>query len=140
MTSTHEPVRQVAGVTGGARGIGRAIAEQLVRRGYAVVVTDLDGDAARRTAGEIAAPAGVAQDVRDEDGHHAVAADAARHGRLAVWVNNAGVGFDGPIAEQSSEQVSALVDVNVKGVVWGCRAAVRAMPNGGQILNVASLS
>lgn len=144
MASTQEAGRPqspgVAVVTGSARGIGRAIAGQLARRGYAVVVTDLDGDAARRTAGEIGAAAGIAQDVRDEDGHHAVAAEAARHGRLAVWVNNAGVGFDGPIQEQSSEHVNALVDVNLKGAVWGCRAAVRAMPNGGQILNVASLS
>ena len=148
MTSTHEPGRSHTGpheagaavVTGGARGIGRAIAEQLVLRGYAVVVSDLDADAARRTAGEIGAAAGVAQDVRDEDSHREVAAEAARHGRLAVWVNNAGVGFDGPIAEQGSAQVRSLVDVNVAGVIWGCRAAVRAMPEGGQILNVASLS
>src|SRR4051812_11772677 len=121
MTSTHERGRQVAVVTGGARGIGRAVAEQLVRRGYAVVVTDLDGDAARRTATAIGAAAGLEQDVRDEAGHHAVAAAASRHGAPAVWVNNAGVGFDGPVAEQTSEQVSALVDVNVKGVIWGCR-------------------
>jgi NAD(P)-dependent dehydrogenase (short-subunit alcohol dehydrogenase family) len=140
MTSTYAPGRQVAVVTGGARGIGRAVAELLARRGYAVVVTDLDGEAARRTAGEIGAAAGLEQDVRDEAGHHAVAAEASRHGTPAVWVNNAGVGFDGPIADQSSEHVRALVDVNITGVIWGCRAAVRAMPDGGQILNVASLS
>jgi NAD(P)-dependent dehydrogenase (short-subunit alcohol dehydrogenase family) len=140
MTSTHEQGRQVAVVTGAARGIGRAVAEELVRRGYAVVVTDLDGAAARTTAQEIGAAAGLEQDVRDEASHQAVASEAARHGTPAVWVNNAGVGFDGPIAEQSSEQVRALVDVNLGGVIWGCRAAVRAMPHGGRILNVASLS
>jgi NAD(P)-dependent dehydrogenase (short-subunit alcohol dehydrogenase family) len=140
MTSTQDRGRQVAVVTGGARGIGRAVAEQLVRQGYAVVVTDLDGDAVRRTATDIGAAAGLEQDVRDEARHHAVATEAARHGAPAVWVNNAGVGFDGPIAEQSSEHVRALVDVNVVGVIWGCRAAVRAMPRGGRILNVASLS
>jgi len=140
MTSTHDRGRRVAVVTGGARGIGRAVAARLVRRGYAVVVTDLDGEAARRTAAEIGAAAGLEQDVRDEAGHDAVASEAARHGVLAVWVNNAGVGFDGPIAEQRSEHVRALVEVNVTGVVWGCRAAVRAMAGGGQILNVASLS
>ncbi|MGH3367872.1 MAG: SDR family oxidoreductase [Nocardioidaceae bacterium] len=132
--------RTSAVVTGAARGIGRAIAEQLVRRGYAVVVTDLDGEAARRTASEIGAMAGMQQDVRDEAGHHAVAATAASHGALTVWVNNAGVGFDGPIGEQSSEHVSALVDINLTGVVWGCRAAVATMRAGGEILNVASLS
>jgi NAD(P)-dependent dehydrogenase (short-subunit alcohol dehydrogenase family) len=127
-------------VTGAARGIGRAIAAELVRRGYAVVVSDVDGEAAGRTATEIGAAAGVTQDVRDEAGHHAVAAEANRHGRLRVWVNNAGVGFDGRIADQPSDQVSALVDINLTGVVWGCRAAVAAMPSGGEILNVASLS
>ncbi|HET6625294.1 MAG TPA: SDR family NAD(P)-dependent oxidoreductase, partial [Nocardioidaceae bacterium] len=63
-------------VTGGARGIGRAIAEQLVRRGYLVVLTDVDGTAARRTAEEIGAVAGLAQDVRDE-GSHALAGQVA---------------------------------------------------------------
>jgi NAD(P)-dependent dehydrogenase (short-subunit alcohol dehydrogenase family) len=127
-------------VTGGARGIGRAIATELVRRGYAVVVADIDGDEARRTAGDIGAAAGIVQDVRDEAGHREAAAEAARHGRLQVWVNNAGVGYDGPIAEQPADQVSALLDVNLKGVVWGCRAAVAAMQRGGEIVNVASLS
>ena len=137
---TPSSARPSAVVTGAARGIGRAVAEELVRRGYAVVLTDLDGDAVRRAAGEVGAAAGVAQDVRDEAGHHAVADEAARHGTLRVWVNNAGVGFDGPIAEQASERVRALVDVNLLGVVWGCRAAVRAMPGGGEVLNIASLS
>jgi NAD(P)-dependent dehydrogenase (short-subunit alcohol dehydrogenase family) len=134
-TAQHSAV-----VTGAARGIGRAIAEELVRRGYAVVVTDLDGEEAGRTAAEIGAAAGVAQDVRDEAGHHRVAAEAAGHAPLAVWVNNAGVGFDGPLAAQESERVSALVDVNFRGVLWGCRAAIAAMSGGGEILNVASLS
>ena len=133
----HAPSSAV--VTGAARGIGRAIATELVARGYAVVVTDLDEEGARRTATEIGAVRGLAQDVRDEAGHHTVAAEAAAHGPLKVWVNNAGVGFDGPIAEQSSERVSALVDINFTAVVWGCRAAVAAM-SGGDILNVASLS
>lgn len=134
------PARSVAVVTGAARGIGRAVAAELVARGYAVVVTDIDGAAARRTAEEVVAAAGVEHDVRDEAAHRAVAAEAARHGTLRVWVNNAGVGFDGRIADQASERVTALVDVNFAGVVWGCRAAVAAMPGGGQILNIASLS
>ena len=60
-------------VTGAARGIGRAVAELLVARGHAVVVTDVDVEAARRTAGEIGAAAGLAQDVRHEGSHRAVA-------------------------------------------------------------------
>ena len=128
-------------VTGAARGIGRAIAELLVRRGYAVVVTDLDADAARRTAAEIGAVAGVAHDVRIEHDHQEAAAEAARHGDLAVWVNNAGVGFDGTLTEVSSKHVDALVDVNLKGVLWGMRTALTAFgPAGGDVVNVASAS
>src|SRR3954471_1668270 len=99
-------------VTGAARGIGRGIAELLVRRGYAVVATDLDADAVRRTAQEIGAAAGLGHDVREEQGHAEAAAEAARHGELRVWVNNAGVGFDGTLTGVSSAHVHALVDVN----------------------------
>ncbi|MDQ4008883.1 MAG: SDR family NAD(P)-dependent oxidoreductase, partial [Actinomycetota bacterium] len=63
-------------VTGAARGIGRAVAERLVRRGHAVVVTDLDAREARRAAAGIGAVAAVAQDVRDEASHREVAAQA----------------------------------------------------------------
>jgi NAD(P)-dependent dehydrogenase (short-subunit alcohol dehydrogenase family) len=150
-----QPSQSSAVVTGAARGIGRAIAERLVARGFAVVVTDVNGESAARTATEIGAAASLTQDVRDEASHHEVATVATKHGPLAVWVNNAGVGFDGPIAEQSSERVRALVDINFTGVLWGCRAAVEAMTGGGmtgggmtgggmtgggEILNVASLS
>jgi NAD(P)-dependent dehydrogenase (short-subunit alcohol dehydrogenase family) len=128
-------------VTGAARGIGRGIAERLVRRGYAVVATDLDGDAVRRTAREIGAAAGIGHDVREEQGHAEAAAEAARRGELKVWVNNAGVGFDGTLTGVSSTHVNALVDVNLKGVLWGMRAALAAFgPSGGDVVNVASAS
>jgi NAD(P)-dependent dehydrogenase (short-subunit alcohol dehydrogenase family) len=128
-------------VTGGARGIGRAIAERMVGRGYAVVVADLDGDGARRTAEEVGAVAGLEQDVRDAASHRVVAATAADHGRLAVWVNNAGVGDDGRLAELTDEQVRRLVEVNLLGYAWGMRAALASFDGrGGDIVNVGSLS
>ncbi len=134
--------RSSAVVTGAGRGIGRATAELLVQRGYAVVLTDVDAAAVRRTADEIGAVAGIAQDVREEASHVAVAAEALRHGPLAVWVNNAGVGDDGTLADLSSDAVERLVDVNLKGVLWGMRAAMAAFDEvqGGDIVNVASLS
>ena len=128
-------------VTGGARGIGRGIAEIMVRRGYHVVITDVDGEAARRTAEEIGAVAGLQQDVRDEDSHRKVAQEALSHGRLAAWFNNAGVGNDGTLMELSSASVEQLVQVNLMGVIWGMRAALEAFgPEGGDIVNTASLS
>ncbi len=127
-------------VTGGARGIGRGIAQRLVGRGYAVLVTDVDGEAARRTAEEIGAAAGLTHDVRDPEAHAAAAAAAQAHGRLAVWVNNAGVGTDGRLADLTDEQVRRLVEVNLLGYLWGMRTALSALEGGGDIVNVASLS
>ena len=128
-------------VTGGARGIGRGIAERMVARGYAVVVTDVDGEGARRTASEIGAAVGLEQDVRDPGSHRFVATTAADHGRLAVWFNNAGVGDDGLLVDLTDEQVQRLVSVNLLGCLWGMRAALGAFDSrGGDIVNVGSLS
>jgi NAD(P)-dependent dehydrogenase (short-subunit alcohol dehydrogenase family) len=130
-------------VTGAARGIGRAIAERMVARGYTVVLTDIDGDGARRTAEEIGAVVGLEQDVRDPASHRFVATTAADHGRLAVWFNNAGVGDDGRLAELADEQVRRLVEVNLLGYAWGMRAALASFEGGagsGDIVNIASLS
>lgn len=128
-------------VTGAARGIGRSIAELMVRRGHRVVITDVNGAAVRRTADEIGAVAGLEQDVRDEASHRLVAEQALTHGPLAAWFNNAGVGHDGTLTDLSSDQVSNLVDVNLLGTLWGMRAALEAFGgSGGDIVNVASLS
>jgi NAD(P)-dependent dehydrogenase (short-subunit alcohol dehydrogenase family) len=138
----------VAVVTGGARGIGRAIGARLVTSGYQVVLTDVD-PAVRRTAEEIGAAAGLEHDVRDEAAHGQVAREAARFGPVRVWVNNAGVGDDGGLEELSAEAVRRLVEVNLLGTAWGMRAALRAFEAAagdaratmcGDVLNIASLS
>lgn len=117
------------------------MAQALVARGYAVVVTDIDEAAATQTAAEIGAVIGLAHDVRDAARHREVAAIAAEHGTLNVWVNNAGVGFDGALSELTQERADALVDINFKGVMYGMRAAIAAFgERGGDILNTASLS
>jgi NAD(P)-dependent dehydrogenase (short-subunit alcohol dehydrogenase family) len=128
-------------VTGGARGIGRGIAQQMIARGHHVVLGDLDADAAVTTAAELGAAAGLAMDVRDPDAHRAVAAEAASHGRLVAWFNNAGVGDDGTLAALSDEQVRRLVEVNLLGAMWGTRAALAAFgAQGGDVVNIASLA
>jgi NAD(P)-dependent dehydrogenase (short-subunit alcohol dehydrogenase family) len=130
-------------VTGGARGIGRGIAERMVARGYAVVVTDVDAEGARRTAEEIGAAVGLEQDVRDAAGHRLVATTAGDLGRLTAWFNNAGVGDDGKLADLTDEQVRRLVEVNLLGCLWGMRAALAAFGDQrarGDIVNIASLS
>ncbi|NYD43269.1 SDR family oxidoreductase [Nocardioides panaciterrulae] len=130
-------------VTGGARGIGRGIAERMVARGYAVVLTDVDAAGAVRTAGEIGAVAGLGLDVRDPEAHRAAAVEAASYGVLTAWFNNAGVGDDGRLAELSEEAVRRLVEVNLLGTLWGMRAALAAFAEsgrGGDVVNTASLA
>src|SRR5215475_14374670 len=85
---------RVAVVTGGAKGIGRGIAECLSEQGATVVVADVDGAAAEATAGELAGEAlAVATDVSSADSVAALADKVkAEYGRLDVLVNNAGVG------------------------------------------------
>ena len=113
----------------------------MVARGHRVVVTDLDGEGAARTASEIGAAEGLAQDVRDAASHRSVAAAAARHGVLTAWFNNAGVAFDQDLADLTDEQVRATVEVNLLGVMWGTRAAIDAFGDaGGDIVVTASLS
>jgi NAD(P)-dependent dehydrogenase (short-subunit alcohol dehydrogenase family) len=138
-------------VTGGARGIGRAIAVELLGRGYQVVVTDLDEDAAKATAAEIGAPLGLGLDVRDAMATRGVVEEARILAPLGAFVCNAGVGFDGTLQELSEDQIHTLVDVNVLGVVWGTRVATEVFrqqaaskggegAKGGDIGIVASLS
>jgi NAD(P)-dependent dehydrogenase (short-subunit alcohol dehydrogenase family) len=127
-------------VTGAARGIGRGIAVRMVERGYVVVVTDVDGEAARHTAEEIGAAVGLEQDVRDPAGHRFVATTATDLGRLTAWFNNAGVGDDGMLADLTDEQVRRLVETNLLGCLWGMRAALAAFEGRGDIVNTASLS
>ncbi|TXL63251.1 SDR family oxidoreductase [Aeromicrobium terrae] len=134
-------------VTGAARGIGRAVAAELVGRGYQVVVTDLDVEAAKVTASEIGAALGLGLDVTDVDATRGVLEEARVIAPLGAWVCNAGLGYDGDLNDLTEQQVRALVDVNLLGVVWGVRTATDAFRRqavdglkGGDIGIVASLS
>lgn len=136
MTAGELP--DVAVVTGAGRGLGRRIAERLARQRYHVVCTDIDEGAVRVTAAVVDGTP-LAQDVRDPDSHRKVARVAAEHGRLAVWVNNAGVLSVGDSWEMDDATVRRMVEVNLLGVIWGCHAATAAMERG-TIVNIASLS
>jgi NAD(P)-dependent dehydrogenase (short-subunit alcohol dehydrogenase family) len=129
-------------VTGAGRGIGREVARLLSARGYAVLVTDVDEDAARETAAMLGEPAWhMAHDVRDPERHREVAAAAGQRGPLKVWVNNAGILRTQKAWEHTDDEARLLVEANFLGVLWGSRAAVEAMrPLGGDIVNMASMS
>jgi 3-oxoacyl-[acyl-carrier protein] reductase len=132
-------------VTGAASGIGRATAEVLAAAGARVVLGDLDLEGARAAAAEIAARGGTAFaqriDVSRRADHDAIVARALdEYGRLDVMANVAGVPSDGPLADVSEAELDRLLAINVKGTLFGCQAAVRAMSGrgGGSIVNVAS--
>ena len=134
---------KVAHVTGGARGIGAAIARALRMAGATVMLSDLDGEAVEATAKELDAHA-LALDVSDSAAvDAALAATADRLGGLDVLVNNAGVyrEFGGPVGQIDDETWRRLWSVNVDGVFYACRAAARIMieqGRGGRIINVSS--
>src|SRR5687768_6776964 len=129
-------------VTGAARGMGREVAVRLARRGYDVLVTDVNQMGAQATADAIGERAwAMAQDVRDPASHRAVAEAAAQRGRVEVWVNNAGVLRTQKAWEHSDDDVRTIVDANLLGVICGSRAAVEAMrPHGGHVINLGSMS
>ena len=133
---------RVVAVTGGARGIGAAIAAEVVRRGGRVAIGDLDEPAAAATAAELGErAAGFVLDVTDS-ASFASFLDAAeeRLGPLDVLVNNAGIMWVGRFDEEPEPVALKQFDVNLHGVVRGMKlAAVRMRARGrGHIVNVAS--
>jgi NAD(P)-dependent dehydrogenase (short-subunit alcohol dehydrogenase family) len=135
---------RTAVVTGAGGGLGRAIAIELAGRGYAVRATDIDGEAAARTAGEIGAGASASVlDVRDEAACRALAAaTVAEAGSLDIWVNNAGVLFTGLAWEQDEATRSTMLSINAVGTMNGTVAALAQMvPAGrGHVINIISLA
>jgi NAD(P)-dependent dehydrogenase (short-subunit alcohol dehydrogenase family) len=136
-------VAGVAVVTGAGRGFGRAISERLAGRGYTVLATDVDAEAAAATADRVGGLS-MELDVRDPEAHRAAARTAGERGPLEVWVNNAGVMRAGPAWAHSDDEVRLTCDVNLLGVVWGSLAAVEAMRadggRNGHVINLGSLS
>ncbi|MEA2388901.1 MAG: hypothetical protein QOG41_1674 [Thermoleophilaceae bacterium] len=133
---------RVVAVTGGARGIGGAIAASLASRGARVAIGDVDGDAAVRAADELGGEAvGLQVDVTDRESFERFL-DVARDrlGPLDVLVNNAGVMVVGPLADVNQAASARVLDVNVDGVLNGMRLAIPRLRErgGGQIVNVIS--
>ncbi|MFF3288554.1 SDR family oxidoreductase [Streptomyces sp. NPDC003023] len=134
-------------VTGAASGIGRATALAFAAAGARVVAVDLDAEGAARTAAaarrEGAANAwGETVDVSDEQAMEKLAEKvAAEYGIVDVLVNNAGIGLAGPFMDTSSDDWKRVLDVNLWGVIHGCRIFGGRMAErgqGGHIVNTAS--
>jgi NAD(P)-dependent dehydrogenase (short-subunit alcohol dehydrogenase family) len=142
--ATASASRGGALVTGAGSGLGREIARQLAALGYAVHASDVDGDAAARTAQQLGAPAwSSALDVADAEACRVAAqATAQRAGTLAVWVNNAGILRTGPAWEVDAAAREQMFAVNTTGTVNGTFAALELMRAAarGSIVNVVSLA
>lgn len=129
-------------VTGAARGIGAAIAARLAADGFAVVVADIDENAACATAAAIGERAVAHRcDVSDEIEVQALfTATLARSNRVDVVVNNAGMIRDHVIWQMTTEEFDDVIRVNLRGTWLMCREAARAMKQqrAGAIVNIAS--
>jgi NAD(P)-dependent dehydrogenase (short-subunit alcohol dehydrogenase family) len=129
-------------VTGAGSGIGAALCRALVSAGADVVCTDIDGDAAERTAAALdARSAGL--DVTDAAAVQAVVDEVVhRAGRLDLMFNNAGIVWGGDSELLTLDQWNAIIDVNIRGVVHGVAAAYPRMvrQGHGHIVNTASMA
>jgi NAD(P)-dependent dehydrogenase (short-subunit alcohol dehydrogenase family) len=139
---------RVAIVTGSTKGIGRAIAADLLAEGFNVVVTARTAEDVERAAMEMGAEGsgavlGVACDVRDSEACKALVAQTLdRFGRLDLLVNNAGIGKFAPIQDMPPEDWSLQIDTNLTGVFYLSQAAIPALKESPDawIINIGSLA
>ncbi len=133
---------KVVAITGGARGIGKATATALVRRGCRIAIGDLDLALAEETAaglggGTIALPL----DVTDRASFEAFLAETERQlGPIDAVINNAGIMPVTPFVEEAQESINRQIDINLHGVITGTQLAIEKLaPRGsGWIVNIAS--
>jgi NAD(P)-dependent dehydrogenase (short-subunit alcohol dehydrogenase family) len=135
---------KVAVVTGGARGIGNALAHSLAREGAVVAIGDLDAAAAEAAAAQLGGRSlGLALDVTDRPGFTAFLDEVERRlGPLDILVNNAGIMPLGPLEEESDASVTRQLEINLHAVIHGTQEAIRRMRprRSGHIVNIASLA
>ncbi len=138
---------KVALLTGGASGIGRALAEEFARRGGEVLLADRQVELAREVAEGIRARGGRAEaealDVRDAEAFKAVARSLRRRaGRIDYLFNNAGIAVGGEVAGYTQADWDDVLDVNLRGVTHGIQAVYPVMvaQRAGHIVNTASMA
>jgi len=135
---------RVAIVTGAATGIGRAIATRLSNDGAAVIVNHLDTPdkadalvtAIEKSRGRAVA---IQADISSREQFAALFGEAtAQFEHVDILVNNAAVAPLIPVAEATEEQIDAVIDVNLKGTLYGCQLAAEQLADSGRIINISS--
>lgn len=133
---------KVVAITGGARGIGRATASALIAQGARVAIGDIDAQLAAQTAQELGAgTVGLPLDVTDRDSFERFLDDVESSlGALDVLINNAGIMPIGPFVDEDDATARTMVDINLHGVIFGSKLALkRFIPRGsGHLVNIAS--
>ncbi len=135
---------KVAIVSGAASGIGRETCKTLVREGAKVIIADINLEGAQKVADDIGGNAiALALDVAKENQWEHCVSECIRHfGRLDIVVNGAGIGFSGNFEESPVEEWQAMLDVNLTGVMLGCKHGIKGIKtsgDGGSIINISSL-
>jgi len=137
---------RVALVTGGSRGIGKAIAAALATQGANVAICSRDGEAARKAAEEISPGGGrvlaIRADIAEKAEARTLVRDVvARWGQIHILVNNAGINARIPIDSEDDARWLQVLSVNVVGAYYVTREVLRYMPNhnGGRIINISSV-
>lgn len=128
---------KAAAITGGTRGIGRAVAELCAARGYSVAVCSRSADSVRLPAQVLRVQADIR---RKEDVDRFVQQVVRTHGGLDLFVNCAGISRWRPLDKIDVAFSAELIETNVLGTLWGCAAAASAMKGGGAIVNISSLA
>ena len=133
---------KVALVTGGARGIGEGIVRRFAQEGAQVLITDVLEDSGAALASELGDKTQfLRHDVTSREDWAAAVTRAQEHfGKLDCLVNNAGTIVFKAFEEQNDAEIDRLIDVNLKGVIYGCQAAIPAIESagGGSIVNMSS--
>lgn len=136
---------KVAAVTGGGRGLGAEVCRQLAAAGMKVACLDLRAELARGVVAEIERAGGrasaVAADISQPDiAAQAIAEVARTQGRIDVLINNAAIDVTLPVEELAPEDWRRIIDTNLNGPYWLCRAVFPLMKEqgGGQIVNITS--
>jgi len=137
---------KTAFITGGAQGIGKSIAQAFVAAGAKVVISDINLEAAQKTADELNAAGGnviaVKQNVADfDETGKVIAATAKDLGKIDILVNNAGITKDALLMRMKPEEWNAVVSVNLTGVFNCTKAVIPIMmkARAGKIINIASI-
>lgn len=134
-------------ITGGSKGIGYGVAEVLIKQGINVAVTSRSQESADEAAASLnqireGGAIGIQSDVRNlESQQKAVDAVLAKWGRLDYLIANAGVGHFAPVSELTAEQWHETIDINLTGVFFSAKAAIKALTESkGYFISISSLA